>query len=76
MGIQKYKSNSTLVSAYSDADWVGCSDDRRSIGGYVVYLGSNLVSWSARKQATTVSRSSIESEYKALTNATTEIMWI
>jgi hypothetical protein len=74
IGIQIYKSNSTLVNAYSDADWVGCSDDRRSTGGYVVYLGSNLVSWSARKQVT-MSRSSTESEYKSLANATVEIRW-
>jgi hypothetical protein len=33
------------------------------------------VSWSARKQAT-VSRSSTEVEYKALANATAEVMWI
>jgi hypothetical protein len=75
MGIQIYESNSTMVSAYSDVDWAGCSDDRRSTGGYAVYLGSNLVSWSARKQAM-VSRSSTESEHKTLVNATAEIMWI
>jgi hypothetical protein len=38
-------------------------------------LGSNLVSWNARKQAT-VSSSSTKAEYKALTNAIAEIMWI
>jgi hypothetical protein len=75
IGIKICKSNSLLVSAYSDADWAGSLDDRRSTGGFAVYLGSNLVSWSARKQAT-VSRSSTESEYKALANATAEIMWI
>jgi histone deacetylase 1/2 len=41
------KSNSMLVSAFSDADWAGSIDDRRSTGGFAIYFGSNLVSWSA-----------------------------
>jgi hypothetical protein len=43
---------SMLVSEFSDVDSVGCVDDCRSTGGFVVFLGSNLVSWSAMKQPT------------------------
>jgi hypothetical protein len=75
LGLHIHKSPSTLVSAFSDADWAGSIDDRKSTGGFAVFLGSNLISWSARKQPT-VSRSSTESEYKAIANATAEIMWV
>lgn len=74
-GLKINKSPTLLVSSFSDADWASCLDDRRSTGGFAVFLGSNLVSWSARKQAT-VSRSSTEAECKALADATTEIMWL
>jgi hypothetical protein len=36
MGLKYMKSTSTLVSAFSDADWVGCPDDRRSTRGFAV----------------------------------------
>jgi histone deacetylase 1/2 len=75
LGLRIRKSTSILLSAFSDADWAGCPDDRRSTGGFAVFFGSNLISWSARKQAT-VSRSSTEAEYKALANATAEVIWV
>jgi histone deacetylase 1/2 len=74
-GLRFRSSSSTLLSAFSDADWAGSADDRRSTGGYAIFYGGNLIAWSARKQAT-VSRSSTESEYKALGNATAELIWV
>jgi hypothetical protein len=70
-----HKSSSHVISAFSDADWAGCSDDRKSTGGFVIFFGSNLISWSAKKQPT-VSRSSTEAEYKSMVNATAELMWL
>ena len=61
--------------AYSDADWVGCPDTRRSTSGYSIYLGNNLVSWSAKKQPI-VSRSSYEFEYRALSLTTVKLLWL
>lgn len=75
MGLNFVQSGSLLLSAFSDADWAGNPDDRRSTGGYAVFFGDNIVSWSSRKQQT-VSRSSTEAEYKSIADATAELIWI
>ena len=62
------------LHGFCDADWAGCHDDRLSTSGFAIYMGNNLLSWGAKKQAT-VSRSTTEAEYRALASTTTELMW-
>nr|KAJ0203913.1 hypothetical protein LSAT_V11C500263450 [Lactuca sativa] len=67
-----------VIHAYTDAcsrSLTASLDDRRSTVGFAIYLGSNLISWCARKKRT-ISRSSTEFEYKALTDTVAELTWL
>ncbi|KAJ3540638.1 hypothetical protein NMY22_g4216 [Coprinellus aureogranulatus] len=60
---------------FTDSDWANCLDTRRSVGGYGFSLGSGLISWTAKKQAT-VAASSCEAEYVAAYEACKENEWL
>lgn len=75
LGLQLLKHQKMSMTAYSDADWAGCPSTRRSTSGFCIYLGDNLISWSAKRQLT-VSRSSAEAEYKGVANAVAEACWL
>ncbi|XP_042485603.1 secreted RxLR effector protein 161-like [Macadamia integrifolia] len=66
------RSDSLQLQAFSDVDWAGDSADRKSKGGYAIYMGPNLISWSSKKQ-NTVACASTESEYKAIADACAEL---
>ncbi|KXJ62395.1 hypothetical protein RP20_CCG013186 [Aedes albopictus] len=63
------------LSGYSDADWSGDITDRKSNTGYLFKLGEATIAWASRKQ-TSVSLSSMEAEYTALSEACKELIWI
>ena len=63
------------IQLYTDSDWGGSKTDRRSTTGYCTYVWGNLVTWRSKKQPV-VSRSSAESEYRALALGICEGMWL
>ncbi|GKV50857.1 hypothetical protein SLEP1_g57540 [Rubroshorea leprosula] len=67
---------STLeLYAFSDADWVGCPLTRWSTTGFCTFLGSNCISWSAKKQPI-VARSSTEAEYRSMASTAAKLTWL
>ena len=60
---------------YSDADWAGDIESRRSTSGYVFVMNGGCISWRSKKQRT-VALSSTEAEYMALSEATQEAVWL
>ena len=70
-GILYIDTSDVTLAGFSDFDWAGNLDDRRSIMGYAFSIGSGVITWSSKKQST-VSLSSAEAEYQAVCAATCE----
>jgi hypothetical protein len=70
-----YKGDLKPLVGYSDADWAGDQDTRRSTSGYIFNIGSGAISWSSKRQPT-VALSSCEAEYMGQTQAAKEAIWL
>lgn len=64
------RQNDSFGGDYSGANWARCVETHCSTYGYPIFLGGNMVSWSAKKQPTGA-HSSCESKYRAPTYTTT-----
>ncbi|XP_019081896.1 retrovirus-related Pol polyprotein from transposon RE2 [Vitis vinifera] len=69
----RHQSNS-MLKGFSDADWGGDLDDRKSTTAYMIFMGNNPISWRTMKQKV-VARSSTEAEYQALVTAASDIIY-
>ncbi|KAK8925796.1 hypothetical protein KSP39_PZI018370 [Platanthera zijinensis] len=71
-----YKPSTSLsLVAYSDDDYAGSIDDRRSTTGFCTYFGGHLITWRSKKQ-NVVARSSAEAEYRAIAAVVSELTWL
>lgn len=75
LALKYERSESGTLVGFSDADWAGDQDDRRSTTGNVFLLGGGAVSWLSKKQST-VALSTAEAEYVALSQAAQECTWL
>ncbi|GKE39062.1 hypothetical protein Tco_1462467 [Tanacetum coccineum] len=75
IGLWYSKDLCIALTAFADADHVGCQDTRRSTSGSMQLLGDRLVSWSSKKQKSTAI-SSTEAEYIAFSECCAQILWM
>nr|GFB26028.1 hypothetical protein [Tanacetum cinerariifolium] len=74
-GLRLHVSSTIQLTTYTDVDWAGCPATLRSTSGYCVFLGDNLLSWSAKRQVT-LSCSSAKAIYRSVANVVAETIWI
>ena len=67
--------SSLMLHGYSDSDWAGDQQQRRSTGGYLFLFARAAISWKSQKQGL-VTLSSTEAEYVAASEAAKEAKWL
>ncbi|GJT18288.1 hypothetical protein Tco_0876994 [Tanacetum coccineum] len=74
-GLWYPKDTAMALTAYADVDHAGCQDTRRSTSGSAQFLGDKLVSWSSKKQKSTVI-STTKAEYISMSGCCAQILWM
>ncbi|XP_042518476.1 uncharacterized mitochondrial protein AtMg00810-like [Macadamia integrifolia] len=72
-GLVYHPHQNVHLVAFSDANWAGDDNDRRSTTGYCTFVGRNLVTWRSKKKST-VASSSAEAKYRAMAHTAAELM--
>jgi hypothetical protein len=74
-GLMFSKNSHLKINGYTDADWAGSISDRKSISGYFMFVGGNLVTWRSKKQKV-VALSSAEAEFHGMAKGLCQLLWI
>ena len=74
-GLWYPKSNNFSLMAFTDADWTGSVDDRKSTSGATFFLGNCLVSWLSKKQSS-ISLSTVKDKYIAAASCCTQVIFM
>ena len=74
-GLHFGKHDQFKIKAFTDADWAGSIEDRRSTSGYCTFVFGNLVTWRSKKQ-NVVARSSVEVGFRSIAHGICEVLWI
>ena len=75
MGVLFKRGNELTLKAYTNANYAGSIDDRRSTSGYCTFLEGNLITWRSKKQ-NVVARSSIKAMFRAMALGVCELLWL
>nr|GEV69197.1 uncharacterized mitochondrial protein AtMg00810-like [Tanacetum cinerariifolium] len=75
LGLWYPKESPFDLLAYSNSDYSGASQDRKSTTGWCQFLGRRLISWQCKKQ-TIVATSTTEAEYVAAASCCGQVLWI
>lgn len=72
---ENYRTYTTSLEGYTNADWVGSQDNRRSTSGCCTFLGGNLITWRSKKQ-TVCARSSAEAQFQVVAHGLIGLIWL